>query len=103
MFRNDFKSISDDEFVKICEPFDDKIDDYILNNILYDFVAFYIATGYQLNSLWEGRLRAHVNSAIETLSGIEFKKTFDDERLAKILEEKYGLVITCKNPLKFQK
>lgn len=98
MIRNDF-DITDEEFNKIVKPFDDLIDEYIYGNFLYDFVAFYIAKGYQLNAMWESSLSAHVNSAIETLSCIDVDKKFDYKKLKKILEKEYSLIITNDTPL----
>lgn len=100
MFRNDFGKLSDDEFLEVVEPHNKAISDYIKNNVLYDFVAFYIAKGYELNALWEENLTVHVNSAIEHLSAIEFKNQYDYDILKFILEKKYSLVITNENPLK---
>ena len=73
MIRNEF-DITDAEFNKIVKPFDDLIYDYIYNNILYDFVAFYIARGYQMDAIWECNLSAQVSSAIETLCNINVEK-----------------------------
>lgn len=47
MFRKSNGDITDEEFEKIIIPFNKNVDDYILKYILYDFVAFYIASGYE--------------------------------------------------------
>lgn len=103
MFRNDFDIIPDDEFLKIVEPHNEALSEYIRNNILYEFAAFYIAKGYELNALWESNLTAHVNSAIEHLSAIEFKKSYNYEELKKVLKEKYSLVVVNDSPLQVEK
>ena len=103
MFRNDFGKLSDDKFLEVVEPHNKAISEYIKNNILYDFVAFYIAKGYELNALWEENLTVHVNSAIEHLSAVEFKNQFDYAIFKFILEKKYSLVVTNEKPLKVEK
>lgn len=103
MFRKDFEIIPDDEFVKLVEPHNIALAEYIKENILYDFVAFYIAKGYELDALWEGNLTAHVNSAIEHLSAIEFKNLYDYNLLKKVLEEKYNLIVVNDKPLQVEK
>lgn len=45
MFRKYIDELTDDEFEKLIIPFDKNIDKYIQEYILYDFIAFYIASG----------------------------------------------------------
>lgn len=102
MLRNDF-DIGDEEFAKVVEPHGKECDEYIRQNVIYDFVAFYLASGYRLNAIWEGNLIPHVNSAVETLAGsVYLKKNFDTERLKKILKEKYNLTVISEDPLIFE-
>lgn len=89
--RNDI--VSDEEFLKIIEQHGKEIDNY-LENIIYNFVAFYLAKGYELSALWETGLINHVNSAIESFSAIQFKKNFNYNKLKAILKNKYNLIIT---------
>ena len=93
MIRKRNNIVSDEEFLKIIEPHGKAIDNY-LENIIYDFVAFYLAKGYELSALWETGLINHVNSAIESFSAIQFKKDFNYNKLKAILKNKYNLVIT---------
>ena len=76
MIRKRLIEISDEEFLKITEPHNNAIDDYI-ETILYDYVAYYIAKGYELSALWESSLKSHVHSAINTFEGIKFIKDYD--------------------------
>ena len=101
MIRNNF-DVSDDEFHAIVEPFDKEIKKYIKENILYDYLAFYLATGYNLDALWEGILVAHLNSAIDDLCAIHFRNDFDYSLVNKILKEKYNLEIINDTPLEIQ-
>lgn len=103
MFRKDFETIPDDEFLELVEPHNVAISEYINKNILYEFVAFYIAKGYELNALWEENLTSHVNSAIEHLSAVEFKNSYDYDKLKKVLEEQYSLIVVNDSPLQVEK
>ena len=39
MIRTDMGDITDEEFEKVVVPFDRKVDEYIKNNILNEFIA----------------------------------------------------------------
>lgn len=101
MFRTDY-GISDKKFDKIVRPHDQLVKEHLYNNVLFDFIAFYIAKGYELDALWEGNLIGHVNAAIESLSCVIFKEDFDSTKLKKIFKKKYGLTIINENPLMFE-
>lgn len=89
MVRTSIDDISDEEFDKIVAPFDEAITKYI-DNIINDYIAYYLATGYKLSAIWNSSLEAHCNSSIDNLSSIS---NFDYERIKNILERKYGLKI----------
>lgn len=98
MIRNDLDKLSEDEFLNIIKPHYNAIDNYI-QSILYDYVAFYIAKGYEYSSLWETSLKNHVNSAIENFSAIKFEENFDYDKLKNILKQKYNLTIKKDKPM----
>ena len=77
------KDITDEEFLNIILPFENVLEKYFLNNILYEFVVFYLAKRYEMSSLWECPLQHQINSAIETLVGIRIKDKFDNNKLLK--------------------
>ena len=94
--RNE-KDITDEEFLNIILPFENVLEDYFIKNIIYEFVAFYLAKGYEMSALWECPLQHQINSAIETLAGIRIKDTFDINKLNKILKDKYSTKIIDAN------
>ena len=49
--RNE-KDITDEEFLNIILPFENVLEKYFINNIVYEFVAFYLAKGYEMSALW---------------------------------------------------
>lgn len=91
------KDITDEEFMNIILPFENVLEDYFIKNIVYEFVAFYLAKGYKMSALWECPLQHQINSAIETLSGIRIKDKFDNNKLLKILKDKYSIKIIDTN------
>lgn len=91
------KDITDEEFLNTILPFENVLEEYFINNIVYEFVAFYLAKGYEMSSLWECPLQHQINSAIETLSGIRIKDKFDNNKLNKILKDIYSIKITDTN------
>ena len=91
------KDITDEEFLNIIVPFENVLEDYFIKNIIYEFVAFYLAKGYEMSALWECPLQYQINSAIETLAGIRIKDKFDNNKLHKILKDKYSIKIIDTN------
>ena len=91
------KDIIDEEFLNIIVPFENVLEEYFIKNIVYEFVAFYLAKRYEMSSLWECPLQHQINSAIETLAGIRIKEKFDNNELYKILKDKYSIKIIDTN------
>ena len=91
------KDITDKEFLNIILPFENVLEEYFIKNIVYEFVAFYLAKGYEMSSLWECPLQHQINSAIETLAAIRIKDKFDNNKLHKILKDKYSIKIIDTN------
>ena len=91
------KDITDEEFLNIIMPFENVLEEYFIKNIVYEFVAFYLAKGYEMSALWECPLEHQINSAIETLAGIRIKDRFDNNKLNKILKDKYSIKIVDTN------
>ena len=87
------KDITDEEFLNIILPIENVLEEYFIKNIVYEFVAFYLAKGYEMRALWGCPLQHQINSAIETLAGIRIKDKFDNNKLHKILKDKYSIKI----------
>ena len=102
MLRNDF-NISDDEFYKITKPFEEALTKYILNTFIYEYLAFYISKGVELNALWEGNLKGHIYAAFDSIYEIEYKNKLDYNILKNTLKEKYNINLTNNKPIKIEK
>ena len=91
------KDITDEEFLNIILPFENVLEEYFIKNIVYEFIAFYLAKGYEMSALWECPLQHQINSAIETLASIRIKDKFENNKLHKILKDKYSIKIIDTN------
>lgn len=94
--------ITDKKFEKIFLPFYDNFNEYMMNYIIPDVVAFYLANSHSRNCLTDTPLLNHINSAIDI-----FNIRCDIESLIteikKILRIKYNLKIVKNNPLRLRK
>ena len=100
--NKNYEDITEKEFKKTLSPFYHNYDLYIINYVLPEAVAFYLANGYSRNCLSDCHLINHINCALDI-----FNVSCDTELLipevAKILRIKYNLNILKKSPLKFEK
>lgn len=69
MFRNeDGKDITDEEFEELIEPFGDACYRYLHDDILPEYIAFYLAEGVKLKALFSNTYRIHINSAADVFN-----------------------------------
>ena len=57
------EDISDEELEKVIDPFYDNYHDYIITYVMPEVIAFYIASSYSRNAMWEATFYQHYNSA----------------------------------------
>lgn len=97
----ELKDITDDEFNKIIKPFDKEVNKYIAKNIVNQFVAYYIATGYKFNALWDSNFKLTVDQATN-----EFAQFIDDgydlNKIKSMLEKEYGLRVISDKPFRIE-
>ena len=93
MIRTDY-DICNEDYDKISIPFDSTINKYIKDNLLDDFIAFYIAKGYQMDALFKGSL--------DSLCNIKFGSAEDISRIKTILRDKYNLLLTSDTELEIE-
>ncbi len=98
MIRNDF-DISDEDFEKINKPFEEAIGNYLHSTFIDEYLAYYIATGYNMSALYEGSLSGVFNASIDSLCDIRYGTPEDIERLRTILKDKYNLLLTSDTEL----
>ena len=95
-------NISEKEFQEKYLPFYDNFEEYMIRYVIPDAVAFYIANSYSRGCLDDSKLYNHINSAVDI-----FNCRCDIDviipSIEKILNIKYNLKITQRNPLKLEK
>jgi len=102
MIRNDINDISDEVFNSIVMPCTEVIQGYVKNNFLNEYVAFNIATSFNMDAMWNASLDVQINSAIEDLIQICFEDC-DKEKIKCILKDKHHLEIVSEDPIKIEK
>lgn len=102
MFRKeDGKDISDEEFEELIEPFGDACYRYLHDDILPEYIAFYLAEGVKLKALFSNTYRIHINSAADVFN-IKYDYEFVKNKVTRILAEKYHLRVISEDPLNFE-
>ena len=101
MIRTDY-DICNEDYDKISIPFDSTINKYIKDNLLDDFIAFYIAKGYQMDALFKGSLEGVFIGAVDSLCNIKFGSAEDISRIKTILRDKYNLLLTSDTELEIE-
>lgn len=101
MIRMDYE-ISDEDFEKVNQPFIEDIHQYLRENFIFEYLAYYIDTGYRKDALWASKLSGLFNGAIDELCGLQFGLNGDIERLRAILKNKYNLLLTSDEDLEIE-
>ena len=98
------EDISDEECKKVIDPFYKNFDEYIITYVMPEVIAFYIASSYSRNAMWEATFYQHYNSAKDTFNICD-DKDYDKIKaeVIKLLRMKYSLEIISENPLDFKK
>ena len=84
--------LTDEEFEELMKNFDEELDKYT-RDMIEKYVAFYLARGYHLSSLFQNKLDINIKTAILLLESLK-NRLYDIEKIKKILEDNYGLKIT---------
>lgn len=105
MFRSKNESeISDELFLKITNPINSLFDNFLNEFVFPECCAYYLASGYNTDSLWEEKLNVHINTVYSLLgqpySNLDYKSL--KNKIEKILKIKYNLKIVNENPLDFE-
>lgn len=98
------EDISDEELKKVINPFYDNYHDYIITYVKPEVIAFYIASSFSRNAMWEATFYQHYNSAKDTFN-IGDDKDYDKVRteVIKLLRIKYSLENISEDTLDFKK
>ena len=97
------EDISDEECKNVIDPFYDNFDEYVITYVMSETIAFYIASSYYRNAMWEATFFQHYNSAkdIFNIDEKDYKKIKTE--VIKLLRIKYSLEIISEDPLDFKR
>ena len=95
--NEDLVKMSDNEFDNIVKPLNKKIDEYIKDNILYQYVTYYISTAYKMDALWDSKFNLNVYEAIDKLAQLT-DKDCDMDKIKLILENESKLKVVSDEP-----
>lgn len=98
----DLNKLTDEEFDNIVGPFDNKITDYIKNEIINEYVAYYIYTAFEMDALWDESFRLSCSAAIESLAQLD-EEYCDIDRIKSILKNKYSIKVIQDKPTIIEK
>lgn len=58
------EDISDEECENVIDPFYDNYDSYLEEYVVPEVIAFYIASSFYRNAMWEATFEQHFNSVV---------------------------------------
>ena len=98
------EDISGKELEKVINPFYDNYHEYIITYVMPEVIAFYIASSFSRNAMWEATFYQHYNSA-KDIFNVSDDEDYDKVKaeVIKLLRMKYSLETICENPLDFKK
>ena len=95
----DFDNMSDEEFAKMFEEFDNKMDKFLEQDDFFNrFVAYFIAEEYKEELLPNDSFEVIIRTAIDTLSVIQT----DKDKIKSYLKDKYNLEVINEDNLKLK-
>ena len=98
------EDISDEELEKVINPFYDNYHEYIITYVMPEVIAFYIASSYSRNAMWEATFYQHYNSdkdIFDVSDDEDFNKI--KSKIIKLLRMKHSLEIICEDSLDLKK
>lgn len=91
------EDISDEELEKVINPFYDNYHEFVITYIMPETIAFYIASSYSRNVMWEATFFQHYNSAKDmfNINDNDYNKV--KREVIKLLRIKYSLEIVSED------
>lgn len=97
------EDITDKELENVINPFYDNYHDFLITYAIPEVIAFYIASSYSRNAMWEATFLQHYNSAKDTFNVDDNDYDKVKAEVIKLLRIKYSLEIISEEPLDFKK
>lgn len=93
------EDITPEEIEKYIAPHRELTEEFLEEFIMPEYIAFYIASGFNHYALWEGTFSQHYNSAADLFNYFPEDQTKIINNVKKILRIKYSLAIVEEKPL----
>lgn len=90
MIRTDLSELSDEEFDELVLPIDEKVIDYVKNNFLNEYIAYYLGENFNGNALFKEPVETVINGAISLVSQFKYEDCALD-KIKRLLKDKYNL------------
>lgn len=97
------EDINDEECKNVIDPFYDNFDEYVVTYIMPEVIAFYLASSFYRNAMWEATFFQHFNSAADVFNLPDENYERIKTEVIKLLRIKYALEIISEDPLDFKK
>ena len=97
------KASSDEECEKVINPFYDNYHWYVEEYVMPEVIAFYIASSFYRNAMWEATFLQHYNSASDMFNLLNENYEKTKAEVIKLLRIKYSLEIISEDPLDLKK
>ena len=94
--------ISDKECEKVIDTFYENYDSYLEEYVIPEVIAFYIASSFYRNAMWEATFKQHFYSAFDMFNLMCRNYRKMKAEVVKLLRLKYSLEIINENPLDFK-
>lgn len=101
--KSNDNDISEEEWNNVLNPFYDNYNEFMESYVLPEVIAFYIASSFYRNAMWESSFKQHYNSGKEYLNIFDENHTKVKKEVIKLLRIKYSLEITNENPLELER
>ena len=96
------EDITKEELKNVINPFYDNYDEFVEDYIMPEVIAFYIATAFYRNAMWESTFSQHYNSASDMFNLDKKHYKRNKARVIKLLRIKYSLEMISEDPLDFK-
>lgn len=96
------EDISDEECEKVIDLFYENYDSYLEEYVIPKVIAFYIASSFYRNAMWEATFKQHFNFAFDAFNLICRNYRKMKAKVIKLLRLKYSLEIINEDPLDFK-
>lgn len=95
----DYFELNDEQFLRTIE-FHSKIVKNYLEKMLYDFIPFYIAKGFETKAIFDNNFKRIVDTSLEVFDSYQFRKSINYNKVKTILKKKYNIAIIKNYPIK---